>query len=30
MFIFSSQLKEPPPEVLIQQLNAHPYIDFRP
>ncbi|CAF3886658.1 unnamed protein product, partial [Rotaria sp. Silwood2] len=24
-----SQLNEPPPEVITQQLNAHPYINFR-
>ncbi|CAF3452765.1 unnamed protein product [Rotaria socialis] len=26
--IYRSQINEPPPEVIIQQLNAHPYIDF--
>ncbi|CAF1473352.1 unnamed protein product [Adineta steineri] len=27
--IYRSQLKEPPAEIIIQQLNAHPYINFR-
>ncbi|CAF2912774.1 unnamed protein product [Rotaria sp. Silwood2] len=27
--IYRSQLNEPPPEVITQQLNAHPYINFR-
>jgi hypothetical protein len=28
-FYFSSQINDPPPEVIIQRLNEHPYIDFR-
>ncbi|CAF0807179.1 unnamed protein product [Adineta ricciae] len=27
--IYRSQLKEPPPEVILQQLNRHPYVNFR-
>ncbi|CAF1209473.1 unnamed protein product [Rotaria sordida] len=27
--IYRSQINEPLPEVIIQKLNAHPYIDFR-
>jgi hypothetical protein len=28
-FFYRSQLNEPSPEVIIQKLNVHPYINFR-